>query len=144
MNPIALGLALILTGLILAALGLVNTYYNKVVFRTYEEFDAVITKLKVVQGKRWNPYRSFVIHAEYTVYGILVKGAYYTILPEAVVKVNVGDTVTVQVNPKNKEVFRIQDIEDTQEMELTRRRSPVLAAVGAVILIVGFIIMFTA
>lgn len=144
MNPVALSLALILTGIIFLALGIVNVYYNKFVFRTYEEYDAVITKLKSIKGKNWNPNEAIVPYAEYTVNGVLVTGAYYTPVISTIVRLRVNDTVTVQVNPDNPKVFRIADIENTVEMENTRKRSPLISAIGAVILIAGFIVMFTA
>lgn len=144
MNPVALSLALILTGIIFLALGIVNVYYNKFVFRTYEEYDAVITKLKSIKGKNWNPNETIVPYAEYTVNGVLVTGAYYTPVISTIVRLRVNDTVTVQVNPDNPKVFRIADIENTAEMENTRKRSPLISAIGAVILIAGFIVMFTA
>ena len=144
MNPVALSLALILTGIVCMALGIVNVYYNKVVFRKYEEYDAVITKLKSIKGKSWNPNEALVPYAEYTVNGVLINGAYYTPITSTIVDFRVNDSVIVQVNPDNPKAFRIADIENTTEMENTRKRSPLITAIGAVIMIVGFIIMFTA
>jgi uncharacterized membrane protein YidH (DUF202 family) len=141
MSPFTLGLALILTGIVFAAIGLVNAYYNKIVFRNYEEYDAVITKLKSVKGKNWSPYETVVPYAEYSVEGRLVTGAYYTMLASNIVRLNVGDDVTVQVNPKNPKVFRIQEIEDTEEMQKVLKRSPIITAIGAAILLAGIAVL---
>ena len=137
MNMFALGLALILAGVIFLALGLVNVYYNKFVFGNCEEYEAVVTKLRSIQGKSWSPYETIVPYAEYSVDGRLVEGAYYTPLIKSIVRLSVGETVTVQVNPKNPKAFRIQEIEDTPEMQNVRKRTAVIVAVGAVILAVG-------
>lgn len=141
MHSNALGLALILTGVIITALGGLNVYYNKIVFRNYEVYDAVITKLKLIKGKSYNPYESIQIYAEYTVDGVLITGHYYTILTKSIVNFNVGETVEIQVNPNSPSVFRIQSIEDSTEMENTRRRSPILAICGIAVLIVGIAIL---
>ena len=144
MNTYALGLALILVGIVLTALGGLNVYYNKIVFRSYEIYDAVITKLKLIKGKSYNPYESIQIYAEYTVDGVLITGHYYTILTKSIVKFNVGETVEIQVNPDSPSVFRIQSIEDTTEMENTRKRSPILTICGIVVLIIGIAILLSA
>ena len=142
MSLFTLGLALILSGIVIAALGAVNLYYDRFVFRNFEEYDAVVTKLRHIKGKSWSPYESIQINAEYSVEGRRVEGAYYTLLLSSIVKYNVGDCIVVQVNPKNPKSFRTQEIEDTTEMQYTHRRSPIIAAVGAFILAAGIIMIF--
>ena len=141
-NVMAWGLALVLTGIVTAALGAVNIYYNRFVFREYEETEAVITKLKASSENVFNQMRSVTIYADYAVNETVVTGTYYTILPDKIVNVKPGDIVTIQVSPKNSKVFRIQDIEDTNEMQTTRRRSPLFTYIGAGIVILGIILIY--
>lgn len=141
MNPLALGLALILTGIIFTALGAVNIYYDRLVFRNTEECDAVITKLRRIQGKSWNPNVCIQINAEYSVDGRLVAGSYYTLLISSIVKYEVGESVTVEVNPKNPKAFRIREIEETTEMQYTKKRSPIITGIGLAILAAGIIVI---
>ncbi|MBQ9808839.1 MAG: DUF3592 domain-containing protein [Ruminococcus sp.] len=141
-NVMAWGLALVLTGIVTAALGAVNIYYNRFVFREYEETEAVITKLKASSENVFNQMRSVTIYADYAVNETVVTGTYYTILPDKIVNVKPGDIVTIQVSPKNPKVFRIQDIEDTNEMQTTRRRSPLFTYIGAGIVILGIILIY--
>jgi len=141
-NVMAWGLALVLTGIVTAALGAVNIYYNRFVFREYEETEAVITKLKASSENVFNQMRSVTIYADYAVNETVVTGTYYTILPDKIVNVKPGDIVTIQVSPKNPKVFRIQDIEDTNEMQTTRRRSPLFTCIGAGIVILGIILIY--
>ena len=141
-NVMAWGLALGLTGIVTAALGAVNIYYNRFVFREYEETEAVITKLKASSENVFNQMRSVTIYADYAVNETVVTGTYYTILPDKIVNVKPGDIVTIQVSPKNPKVFRIQDIEDTNEMQTTRRRSPLFTYIGAGIVILGIILIY--
>lgn len=141
-NVMAWGLALVLTGIVTAALGAVNIYYNRFVFREYEETEAVITKLKASSENVFNQMRSVTIYADYAVNETVVTGTYYTILPDKIVNVKPGDIVTIQVSPRNPKVFRIQDIEDTNEMQTTRRRSPLFTYIGAGIVILGIILIY--
>jgi len=141
-NVMAWGLALVLTGIVTAALGAVNIYYNRFVFREYEETEAVITKLKASSENVFNQMRSVTIYADYAVNETVVTGTYYTILPDKIVNVKPGDIVTIQVSPQNPKVFRIQDIEDTNEMQTTRRRSPLFTYIGAGIVILGIILIY--
>lgn len=141
-NVMAWGLALVLTGVVTAALGAVNIYYNSFVFREYEETEAVITKLKASSENVFNQMRSVTIYADYAVNETVVTGTYYTILPDKIVNVKPGDIVTIQVSPNNPKVFRIQDIEDTNEMQTTRRRSPLFTYIGAGIVILGIILIY--
>jgi len=141
MNLFALGLALILTGIICTALGAVNLYYDRFVFRNTEEYDAVITKLRRIQGKSWNPYVSIQLNAEYTVEGRLVEGAYYTLLISSIVKYEIGESVTVEVNPKNPKAFRIREIEETSEMANVKKRSPLITGIGLAILAAGILMI---
>ncbi|MBR6580154.1 MAG: DUF3592 domain-containing protein [Ruminococcus sp.] len=141
MNPTAFGLALILVGIITVAMGALNVYYNMIVFRETEEFDAVVTKIKLIKGKRSTPYDAFQVYAEYSVNGVLIKGYYYTILQKHLVKCNVGDNIVIQANPNHPNVFMIQDIECTQEMENTRKRSPILVGFGLVLIVAAILIL---
>lgn len=141
MNPTAVGLALMLVGIIFTSMGALNVYYNMVVFRETEKFDAIVTKLKLIKGKFSTPYDSFQIYAEYSVNGVLIEGYYYTILQKHLVKCKVGDSIIVQVNPKHPKVFMMQDIECTQEMENTRKRSPILVCFGLVLIVAAMLIL---
>ena len=133
----AVGYALIVSGIIFFGLAFVVWYYGRVFSGELEEYEARITTMKPMTSR---PYNMLICpEAEYSINGKLVRGHYYTQILESVVNSKVGDTVIVQVNPKHPKVFRIEDIESSMPMKNTKKNTPVLAAVGVLLVIAGVI-----
>ncbi len=135
----AVGYALVLVGVIFGALAFVVWYYGRVFSGEPEECEARITALKPMTSR---PYNMLVCpEAEYRINGVSVRGHYYTHVIDTAVDIEVGDTIMVQVNPKHPKVFRIESIEESMQMKNTKKNSPALAGVGAVLIIVGIIVL---
>ena len=140
MNPNALGLALILTGFIISVLFASQMHYRKR-FRDTEDHEAVITRLKRIKGRQWSIYETVQVYAEYPVDGITVKGYYYMPLMPDMVRFREGDTVTVSVDPADPKVFMIKDIENSAEMDTVRKRAPIMAVCGLLLLAAGIAVL---
>ena len=135
----AVGYALILSGVIFAALAFVTWHYGRVFSGELEECEARITALKPMTSR---PYNMLVCpEAEYSINGLMIRGHYYTHVFEPAVNVKAGDTVMVQVNPKRPKVFRIESIEESVQMKNAKKNYPALAGVGAVLIIAGIIVL---
>jgi hypothetical protein len=135
----AVGYALIISGIVFLGLCFVVWYYGRIFSGELEEYEARITAIKPMTSR---PYNMLVCpEAEYSIDGELVRGHYYTQVLERAVNAKVGDTVRVQVNPKHPKVFRIEDIESTMSMKNTKKNTPVLAAVGVLLVIAGVIVL---
>ncbi len=134
MRPSSLGLALILTGVISLAMGIVMTYYKSFFKGETEEVEAKIVSMKrSVSGD----YPLICPHAEYSIGGKLIKGHYYMNILESQADFKVGDTVTIQVNLKHPKMFMIKSLEERLGRFKGNNNFWILTVIGGVTLLAG-------
>lgn len=131
------GFIVIAVAIALIAIPLVNLYYNFIFSHGVQEFEAVVKKMKPMTKEEYNNF--FTPFVEYELEGKKMTAYYFEPLRSDIIDFQVGDKLTILVNPHHPKVFKMDHIEDNGSLGKIRKTYPFALGIGVIALIVGIV-----
>lgn len=127
-------LTLIFLGAFFIMVGIALLIYGKILEKNNQSFRAVVTGFRKMTS---NPADNISCpEVEFDFNGSTVKSYYYRYMFPEEIDFDIGDTITIMLNPKMPKTFRLED----DKSNYHPKNCIAMSAMGVVILAVGLII----
>lgn len=133
-NTDAWKLTLIFAGALFIVISIAFLIYGKILEKNNQSFRAVVTGFRKMTSR---PYDTTSCpEVEFDFNGSTIKSYYYRYMFPEEIDFDIGDTITIMLNPKMPKAFRFED----DKTNYHPKNCIAMSAMGAVVLAVGLIL----
>ena len=127
-------LLIIVCGGLFLFIGISFYIYSKIINNNNISFRATVIGFRKMTSRTYDNTSCPTV--EFNFNGSMIKSYYYRYMFDEEINFEIGDTLTILVNPKTPKIFRFE----SDKMSFTPKDSIIISAIGLICLIIGIII----